>query len=414
MAITTPEKRISDFEKLGFGMFIHWGLYSQIGKGEWVMYMSNIPKDEYSKLINTFTAEDFDAKKITSLARRAGMKYITLTTRHHEGFSLYDTCGLCDYDAPHSPAKRDLIKEFVEACNEDGILPMFYHTTLDWYQASFENNFDSYLEYLSKSVEILCTNYGKIGGFWFDGNWSKPQADWKEAALYAIIRKHQPDAMIINNTGLGQGGVLGNIELDSVTFEQSKPTPLNREGIPKYYAAEMCQTINSHWGIGVNDFNYKSTGELIETLCHSRKVGANYLLNIGPTAQGGILKIQEALLENVGEWIRLCGNSIYDGKPSNIICQGNDFVLNTENDAYIYVFNLSISGHENVTVVGVSGAGKRMLENVVRPVQSICWVDNNELLEFIQDIEGKILTFNATGYPYGTNTVVRVAKIIYS
>jgi len=341
------------------------------------------------------------------------MKYITLTTRHHEGFSLYDTCGLCNYDAPHSPAKRDLIKEFVEACNEDGILPIFYHTTLDWYQDSFENDFASYLEYLRKSIEILCTNYGKIGGFWFDGNWSKPQEDWKEDALYATIRKHQPDAMIINNTGLGKGGMLGNIELDSVTFEQSKPTQLNREGVPKYYAAEMCHTINSHWGIGRNDFNYKSTGDLIEMLCQSRKVGANYLLNIGPTAQGGILKIQEALLENVGEWIKLCGNSIYEGKPSDITCKGNDFVLKTDNDDYIYVFNLSISGNENVTVEGVGGAGNRTLENVIGTVQSISWVDNNELLEFKQDIESKTLTFNATGYPYGTNTVVRVANIKY-
>lgn len=157
-------------------MFIHWGLYSQLGQGEWIMNMKKIPKEEYSKLMDTFTAEGFDAEKIAHTAKKAGMRYITLTTRHHDGFSLYDTCGLCDYDAPHSPCGRDLVREFVDACRKEDILPMFYHTTLDWYQESFEKDFSSYLQYLRNSVEVLCTQYGPIGGLWFDGNWSKPKA----------------------------------------------------------------------------------------------------------------------------------------------------------------------------------------------------------------------------------------------
>ena len=258
----------------------------------------------------TFTAEDFDADALVLTAKNAGCKYITLTTRHHEGFSLYDTKGLCDFDAPHSAAKRDLIKEFVEACNRHGIVPFFYHTTLDWYQKDFHEDFDSYLEYLRKSVEVLCTNYGKIGGLWFDGNWSKTDADWKEDALYATIRQHQPDAIIINNTGLVQRGEIGNPELDSVTFEQGRPTPMDREGMSKYVAAEMCYTLNDHWGIGENDFNYKSPCELIESLCACRRVGANLLLNIGPTAQGGVDPFQREIMRIMGKWMGLYGRRL--------------------------------------------------------------------------------------------------------
>ncbi len=413
MAVPVPEMRISRFEKLGFGMFIHWGLYSQMGKGEWIMNLGKIPKEEYVKLFDTFTAKDFDAKKITSLAKKAGMKYITLTTRHHEGFSLYDTRGLCDYDAVHSPAKRDLVAEFVQACREDGIMPMFYHTTLDWYQDSFNNDFDAYLEYLRKSVEILCTNYGEIGGFWFDGNWSKPDADWKEDELYGTIRRYQPNAMIINNTGLSALGALGHPELDSVTFEQHHPKALNQDGFPKYIAAEMCQTINTHWGIGADDFAYKSLSELIETLCLSRNAGANYLLNVGPDGDGNIPALETAMLERMGKWVEMNAESVYNGRPSGYTCDGRDFCLNTENNTWLYVHDLSIGGSENVTVESGKGAGFRDIEGIDKEVASIEWTDNGEKLEFVQDIDKKLVKVNTTPFPYGTNTVVRVAKINY-
>ena len=237
--IPIPEKRIADFEKLGFGLFIHWGLYAQIGKGEWVMNLADIPKEEYAKLAATFTAENFSGREIARTAKKAGMKYAVLTTRHHDGFSLYDTCGLNDFDAPHAACKRDLVRDFVDGCNSEGILPFFYHTTLDWREESFRTDFKEYQKYLRRSVEILCTNYGKIGGLWFDGNWSRTDVDWEEDALYSLIRKNQPDAMIINNTGLDARGFIGKSYIDSVTFEQGKPSRMNREGAPKYVASEM-------------------------------------------------------------------------------------------------------------------------------------------------------------------------------
>lgn len=397
---------IARFEKLGFGMFVHWGLYSQMGKGEWAMHMYKMPKEEYMKLFDTFTAEDFNAEELVLTAKNAGMKYITLTTRHHEGFSLYDTCGLNEYDAPHSPAKRDLVREFVDACNKHDIIPFFYHTTLDWWKDEFETDFDAYLEYLRKSVEILCKNYGKIGGLWFDGNWSKKDADWKEDELYATIRKYQPEAMIINNTGIHDRGALGNIELDSVTFEQGRPEPMNREGMPKYLAAEMCETINDHWGVGSCDFNNKSTAQLIETLCACRKVGANYLLNIGPTAQGGVLPIQKYTLECVGEWVKIFEPAIRNALPCGVEGRGKDFALRDGNKMYFFIHDLKIDGDKDVTV-SMSNDAARTFAGVKGKISNLRWMDNNKELRFVQ--MGDTFLMHATGFAYGINYVVRVA-----
>lgn len=408
MSIPVPEKRIAEFENRGFGMFIHWGLYSQLARGEWAMDLLHIPKDEYEKLADTFTAENFDARKIAALAKRAGMKYITLTTRHHDGFSLYDTCGLSDYDAPHSAAGRDLIKEFVEACRAEDILPMFYHTTLDWHVDSFNNDFPAYLQYLRDSVEILCSNYGKIGGLWFDGNWSKQDADWEEDKLYEVIRRHQPDAIIVNNTGLNAQGHAGNIELDSVTFEQGRPEPMNREGMPKYLAAEMCQTMNDHWGCGGDDFNYKSLPELIETLCACRKVGANYLLNVGPDGSGAITQMQEALLCGIGSWIGCTGDAFYEAKPCGVHGVGKDFMLRRGDRYYAYIHGLTIQGDASVTVEKAN-TGWKNFHGVDAKIKSVRWTDNGEELRFEQD--GSDARIFATGFPYGTSLVVRVAEI---
>ncbi len=409
MTLPTPEPRHERFEKLAYGMFIHWGLYSQLGKGEWIRHLGNIPKGEYSKLMDTFTAKDFDGHRIAALAREAGMKYITITTRHHDGFSLYDTQGLCDFDAPHSSAGRDLIKDFVAGCRAEGILPVFYHTTLDWYQESFEKDFDTYLEYLRKSVEVLCTQYGDIGGLWFDGNWSKPDADWKEDDLYGTIRKHQPEAMIINNTGLKARGEAGNHELDSVTFEQGRPSALNREGMSKYYCTEMCQTMNAHWGLGIDDFCYMSPKEIIENLCACRKVGANYLLNVGPTGTGAIPDYESSVLRRVGQWVSSYSDAIYNGKPTDIQGKGSDFALKSDKATYYFIHNLAIAGHADVTSVG-GGVGPRVFSNVKEAVDNIRWIDNGEDLAYTHNQDNGLFSFNATGYPYGSNLVVRLAE----
>ena len=264
--------------------------------------------------------------------------------------------------------------------------------------------------YLRDSVEVLCTEYGKIGGLWFDGNWSKPDADWEEDAMYAVIRKHQPDAIIVNNTGLGSRGELGNIELDSVTFEQGRPTPLDRDGAPKYIAAEMCHTMNDHWGFGCRDFHYKSLGELIETLCACRKVGANYLLNIGPDGEGAIPEMSKALLDGLGDWIDACGNpAIYNAKPVGVTGEKSDFALGSDGKLYFFVHGLTIQGDASVTVEK-NGIGWRKFDGVDGEIKSVKWVDNGEELQFEQN--GKESKIYATGFPYGTNYVVRIAEAV--
>lgn len=409
MSIPKAKQYILDFEGMGLGMFVHWGLYSQLGKGEWIYNFSDMDMDEYKKLADTFTAEDFNAEELVLTAKSAGCKYITLTTKHHEGFALYDTCGLCDFDVLHTPANRDLVREFTDACNKHGIMPVFYHATLDWYQKDFNDNFDAYLEYLRKSVEILCKNYGKIGGFWFDGNWSKPDADWKLDELYATIRKYQPEAMIINNTGLSNRGEISHPEVDSVTFEQGMPEPIDRDGMTKYIAAEMCHTLNDHWGIGKDDLYYKSPIEIIQSICDCRKVGANYLLNIGPEAQGKIDSFQREFLKIVGRFMNVFGEAIYEGRPCKARGMGKNFALKSTDgkSLYLFIYDLAIRGEEYVTVKG-KYVGAYAFGGVDTDISSVRWMDSGEEVPFIC---GKgMLSLDLTGQPYGTSYPVRVAK----
>lgn len=409
MAIPEPLPYIAAYEKLGFGMFVHWGLYSQLGRGEWVAEREKLDMTEYEKLAQTFTAADFDPDRLVRTAREAGCRYVTLTTRHHEGFSLYDTCGLSDFDAPHSAAGRDLVREFVDACRRQGIVPFFYHTTLDWHHPDFRADFPRYLAYLRASVEVLCRNYGKIGGLWFDGNWSKPGADWEEDKLYQVIRTYQPEAMIINNTGLGALGRVGNPAIDAVTFEQGRPTPMKREGMAKYLAAEMCQTVGDHWGIGQNDINVKSPAALIENLCACRRVGANYLLNIGPTGQGAVDPYQAELFSLIGRWTALFGEAIYDGRPCAVSGIGKNFGLRSVDgrSLYLFVHDLATRGNPNVTVGG-RYSGAYAFGGVDGHITDLHWMDNDEPLDFVQ--HGDMLAVRLTGYEYGKSLAVRVAK----
>lgn len=412
-----PLKRVSDFEKLAFGLFVHWGLYSQLGAGEWVQSNRRIAAADYAGLMRNFSAADFNAAELARLARTAGMRYIVFTTRHHEGFSLYDTRGLSDFDAPHSPAGRDLVAEFVAACRENSIVPFFYHTTLDWHWHGKNTvdlddaEFSEYLDYLLASVEVLCTNYGKVGGFWFDGNWSRPDSDWKLDRLYGMIRRHQPEAIIIDNTGVFRAGEVGHLEVDAVTFENQSARPLNREGMRKYAAAEVCRTMNSHWGTGGNDFNFKSPREIIELLCSSRGCGANLLLNIGPEAQGKIPAYEQAVLELAGRWLKIFGESVYDPRPvSGLKYQGRDFLLRNGRDCYYFAFDLGISGDANVTV-DVAGIGTRAVDGFHEKVISAYWLDNAQKVNFIQDCRNGMLALQCNGFPYGVHTVVRVMKL---
>ena len=401
---------IKDFERLGFGMFVHFGLYSVLGRGEWAQFTHRIPAEEYEPLQKQFAPDPNWAKELALTAKKAGCKYITITARHHDGFSLFDTCGLSDYDAPHN-CGRDLIREFVDACHENGLIPFFYHTLIDWHVAEYKTDFPKYLKYLRASVEILCKNYGKIGGMWFDGMWDKWDADWEEDALYSMMRSYQPEMMIINNTGLVKRGELGHIELDSVTFERGRPEPINLEGSPKYIASEMCQTLGSHWGFCKKELNYKSLGTLIEDLCSCRRYGSNLLLNVGPRPDGSLRPLDKALLETMGEWVNINEQAIRTPRPTDIKINENekDFLLKADdNTFYMFVHGLPTNGDPNVAI-GIESEHIRTFD-FDKEIAEIKWTDADENAEFKQE-NGKT-TVLTKPFVYGEDLVVRVAKIV--
>jgi alpha-L-fucosidase len=407
--IPVPEKRISAYEARAFGMFVHYGAYSRYARGEWVLEFLKLDPAEYEQRALGFDFSSFSAAELVRCAKSAGMRYIVLTARHHDGFSLYDTRGLSEYDVMHTPNGRDLVAEFVEECRTADILPLLYHTTLDWHHPDFKADFPAYLEYLRSSVELLCSRYGKIGGLWFDGNWSKPDADWKLDELYGTIRRLQPDAVIVNNTGLEVRGVAIHPEIDCVTFEQDRPEPMDRDGMSKYLAGEMSLTMNHHWGHAC-DIDYKSVRELLETICACRKVGANMLLNVGPLPDGRIPTIQRGILEELGAWTARYRVPFYEGRPCEVKGRGKDFALRTA-DGRTFVFIHDIGpwmGDRREVWNPESG---RVFENVFRPVRSVKWVDDGSSAEFRHDRDAGVLSVDSGQFACGENWVVRVAEL---
>ena len=393
-------QRVKEFETLGLGMFVHFGIYSQLGRGEWIR--NNMAKADYEPIYKTFNPKPTWAKELVAAAKGAGCRYITLTSRHHDGYSLYDTCGLSDFDSVHS-CGRDLIREFVDACRESEIKPFFYHTLLDWHEETFETDFPAYLRYLRESVKLLCTNYGPIGGLWFDGTWSKPRdTDWEEDALYATIRRYQPEAIIVNNTGMESRGALGNMELDSVTFERGKPQPINLEDSPRYIASEMCEVLNNHWGYAALDLSYMSMGDVIRNLADCRRYRANLLLNVGPMGDGGLRLIDRGMLEILGIWTKLNDEALHLPAPSGIAVEGceDEFILRHENTLYLFVKDVPNCYTTEPHIRSFA---------LAEPIASACWLDNGEALPFIQ--ENGIASITAVPQLYGVNLTLRVAKI---
>ena len=389
---------VERFEKLGFGLFVHFGLYSVVGKGEWYRHIHHIEPSVYNAQKENFRVRKDWAKKLVQAAKKAGCKYITLTTRHHDGFSLYDTCGLSYFDAPHSACGRDLVKEFVDECNKAGIMPFFYHTLLDWWKEEYQTNFPAYIDYLVKSIEILCTNYGRIGGFWFDGMWDKKDEDWQEDRLYSIIRKYQPEAMIINNTGLLALGKVGHPEIDSVTFERGKPAFVDNSD--RHRAGEMCQVLNDHWGFASEDINYKSVKELVENLVDCRKCDCNFLLNIGPRGDGSVKPLDAAILEEIGKWIKLNKAFIYGVKNCKIQADGADLLKGDDGYYYAVVKDVPMSADPNVSLQTQGRSIK-----IYARVTSARWLDTGEKIEIKRGM------YAVKPFDYGRSLSVRVAKL---
>jgi alpha-L-fucosidase len=363
-SVDAVEARRKAFMDLRFGMFIHWGLYALIGKQEWVMHTDRIPVSEYEKLVAQFNPTRFNADVWMRLAADAGQKYIVITSRHHDGFSMYDTA-LSDYKITNTPFKRDPIAELAEACSRHGIKLGFYSSLLDWHHPAYRFRQESgmawsdYLDFLHGQVRELCTRYGEIACIWFDGHWPSAKVDdnnryfvpggsFEYEKLYDMIHTLQPNAVIHNNHHVQP--LPGE---DIQGFEQDLPgentTGFNNTtiyGLP----IEVCMTINDHWGFSRTDRNTKSVRRLVHILARSASVGGNLLLNVGPTPEGEIPALHAERLRKVGQWLALNGSSIYD-TGAGVITPSPTTVSTRRGDVhYVHVLdNLS----DSVVLTGI-------------------------------------------------------------
>ncbi len=311
------------FQDAKFGLFIHWGVYSVLGDGEWVMNNKKIRITEYEKLPAQFNPTEFDPAEWVALAKDAGMKYITITSKHHDGFAMFDS-KVSDWDiVDRTPYKRDVLKMLADECHQQGIKLFFYYSQLDWHHPDYfprgntgrdagrpENgDWNRYLDYMDAQLRELFTRYGEVGGVWFDGMWDRPNADWRLNRTYRMIHTLQSQALIISNHH--HRPFPGE---DIQTFEKDLPgrntAGFNQTGISDL-PLETSETMNNSWGFNIADTKYKSTRELIQYLVRAAGNNANFLLNVGPMPNGKIQPEFVSRLREVGQWLRQNGEAIY-------------------------------------------------------------------------------------------------------
>jgi alpha-L-fucosidase len=311
------------YREARLGMFIHWGVYSQLGQGEWVMQNRGIPVGTYEWLASTFNPVKFDARAWVALARAAGARYMTITARHHDGFSMFAS-DATRYDIVEwTGFGRDPLQELAEECRRAGIKLFFYYSQLDWHHPDYwprgrtgratgrpdHGDWNRYLDFLDTQLEELLTRYGPLGGIWFDGMWDKPDADWRLGRTYALIHRLQPAALIVPNHHLAPLA-----DEDVQTFEQDLPGA-NTAGFNTTEIGalplETSLTMNQSWGFHLTDTAFKSVPELVGYLVRAAGSDANLLLNVGPRPDGTLQPQAVERLEGLGHWLTAYGVSIY-------------------------------------------------------------------------------------------------------
>lgn len=332
-AVPIPEtkaekaKRMNWWADARFGLFLHWGTYAvpagtwdgKTNYAEWIRENAQIPINTYNKFATEFDPTQFNADAWVKMAKDAGMKYIVITSKHHEGFNMFAS-DYSRYNIMNTPWHHDPMKDLAAACKKYGLKFCFYYSIMDWHDEDYlprrswevkdrpngNANFQHYAQYLFHEIDQLLTQYGPIGVLWFDGEW---ESTWQEpygTELYNLCRTLQPNIIVNNRVGHARNGELG----DYFTPEQTIPAT----GIPGYW--ETCMTMNDHWGYNSHDHDFKSVKTLIRNLVDIASKGGNYLLNIGPTAQGTFPPQAVQTLKGIGDWMHINHDAIYSTSHS--------------------------------------------------------------------------------------------------
>ena len=345
-----------EFADSKLGIFIHWGIYSMFAQGEWYMTNANLDRHEYAKAASAFYPIRFDAREWVSAIKAAGARYICFTSRHHDGFSMWDT-ELSDYNiVDATPYGRDVIKELADECHRQGIRLHFYYSHIDWTREDYpagrtgrgtgkdpaKADWPSYYDFMNRQLTELLTRYGEVGAIWFDGWWDHDQDtvpfDWQLEEQYALIHRLQPACLVGNNHH--QTPIEGE---DIQIFERDLPGE-NKAGLSgqdiSRLPLETCQTMNGMWGYKIIDQNYKSPETLIRYLVSTSGKGANLLLNIGPQPNGELPAAAIERLKALGEWTNQYGETIYGTTAGDIPAQDWGVTTRKGNRLFVHIFDL--------------------------------------------------------------------------
>ena len=381
-----------EFQDNKFGIFLHWGIYSMTARGEWYMNDRNIHRDEYAKLASGFYPSKFDAAQWVSAIKASGAKYITITSRHHDSFSMFDT-GESDFNiVDATPFKRDVLKELADECHKQGIKLHFYYSHLDWKREDYplgktgkgtgrplgKENWQSYYRFMNNQLTELLTHYGPIGAIWFDGVWDQADDfDWQLEEQYALIHRLQPACLIGNNHH--RTPYAGE---DFQMFERDLPGE-NKAGFSEgqeisILPLETCETMNKTWGYNIEDQHYKSSRTLIQLLVRAAGKNANLLMNIGPQPNGELPAVAVQRMKEMGEWMNQYGETIYGTRGGDVAPQAWGVSTRKGNRLFIHV----LDWQETTLRLPLKAKVKKAVQFM-----------DGTALTFRQDKEGVLLTF---------------------
>ncbi len=390
------------FTDARFGLFVHFGPYAVLGSGEWVMETRPIDRTNYLRLQEFFNPQAFDAAQWVSMAKAAGMKYITFTTRHHDGFSNWDT-KQSDWKITNTPYKKDLLRQLADECRKQDMKLFLYYSLLDWTRDDYQwqtgrtgqhsgrtasSNWPSYVRFMKAQLTELLTEYGPIGGIWFDGHWDqtahenrtdhRAALNWHYDEIYSLIHRLQPACLISNNHHLPP--FAGE---DFQIFERDLPGE-NKEGLSGQAVSELlpletCATMNESWGYRITDSKYKSTKELIDLLVRSAGYGGNLLLNVGPMPNGVIQPEFVNNLAQVGNWMQQYGETIYGTQGGFLRPQTWGAITQKGTTYYVHVLQKP-------------GDGSLSIQFPAK-VKSVRWFDSPQPTNWKYDKKTKTITF---------------------